>query len=97
MREYSFSHISDLAQLEDEHIDLFIKELPTMIRGVKATVELLNVVGSAVSGKDTTDIDLAAIMPVVTWKPDGKNEAISDLTYENQSLFRINFTNEDDQ
>nr|WP_067289867.1 hypothetical protein [Marinobacterium profundum] len=63
-RQYRFNHITDLAQLADEDIAEFCRELPNTIRQMQQTFVVLDELA-------TGTVDRRRTMPVLEWEPLG--------------------------
>lgn len=97
-QDYRFEHISDLLKLHDHHIDDFCEELPTMIRSVKATLELITLAAGELTEnlpeQPNTEIDLQKLMPYITWQADGVDEVICTLKQGDEPLGTLHIKND---
>lgn len=67
--EYEINSLADIAKLEDDQIDRICAELPSVIKQVKAVVDLLNVTGD-IAGTDSA----AQFLSPMIWIDDGKRD-----------------------
>jgi len=72
--EYEINSLADIAKLEDDQIDRLCAELPSIIKQVKAVVDLLDAVGDGLGVKSA-----AKILSPMVWIDDGKTDLTLSL------------------
>ncbi|MGE4418106.1 MAG: hypothetical protein AB7D26_12835 [Marinobacterium sp.] len=82
-QEYTFSHVTDLATLSDDDIDACCEALPKMIRQLK---ELQDGLGILEEAGLVEPVPLSRMVPLITWKNDGKDSLTLNLKSNGESL-----------